>query len=251
MKKLTTALLPLALIVTSFGAHAATSDGKSYAVSAGWAHIMPQGTKQGVQSNSNLILIPSGFTSGAGFELDNADTAEFKLDYLVNDNVTVGLILGVPPKVDIQGKGKLLGDRLDLESFSKVGDVKVYSPVLTGKYTFGDINNKFRPYVGAGFMYASFRDFKLNPEVNTKIALLGGSIRSVDIDDTVAPVAFVGADYNITPNWFATASVSYVHLSTHANLDIVNNASNATLVQGSSKIEINPIVTYLGLGYRF
>ncbi|WP_336935597.1 OmpW/AlkL family protein [Acinetobacter soli] len=251
MKKLTTALLPLALIVTSFGAHAATSDGKSYAVSAGWAHIMPQGTKQGVQSNSNLILIPSGFTSGAGFELDNADTAEFKLDYLVNDNVTVGLILGVPPKVDIQGKGKLLGDRLDLESFSKVGDVKVYSPVLTGKYTFGDINNKFRPYVGAGFMYASFRDFKLNPEVNAKIALLGGSIRSVDIDDTVAPVAFVGADYNITPNWFATASVSYVHLSTHANLDIVSNASNATLVQGSSKIEINPIVTYLGLGYRF
>ncbi|MGZ7881235.1 OmpW/AlkL family protein [Acinetobacter soli] len=251
MKKLTTALLPLALIVTSFGAHAATSDGKSYAVSAGWAHIMPQGTKQGVQSNSNLILIPSGFTSGAGFELDNADTAEFKLDYLVNDNVTVGLILGVPPKVDIQGKGKLLGDRLDLESFSKVGDVKVYSPVLTGKYTFGDINNKFRPYVGAGFMYASFRDFKLNPEVNAKIALLGGSIRSVDIDDTVAPVAFVGADYNITPNWFATASVSYVHLSTHANLDIVSNASNTTLVQGSSKIEINPIVTYLGLGYRF
>ena len=100
-------------------------------------------------------------------------------------------------------------------------------------------------------MYASFRDFKLNPEVNAKIALLGGSIRSVDIDDTVAPVAFVGADYNITPNWFATASVSYVHLSTHANLDVVNNASNATLVQGSSKIEINPIVTYLGLGYRF
>lgn len=251
MKKLTTALLPLALIVTSFGAHAATSDGKSYAVSAGWAHIMPQGTKQGVQSNSNFPLIPSGFTSSAGFELDNADTAEFKLDYLVNDNVTVGLILGVPPKVDIQGKGKLVGDRLDLESFSKVGDVKVYSPVLTGKYTFGDINNKFRPYVGAGFMYASFRDFKLNPEVNAKIAPLGGSIRSVNIDDTVAPVAFVGADYNITPNWFATASVSYVHLSTHANLDVVNNASNATLVQGSSKIEINPIVTYLGLGYRF
>ena len=253
MKKLTTALLPLALIVTSFGAHAATSDGKSYAVSAGWAHIMPQGTKQGVNSSSQVTnsSVYNNFNSAAGFELDNADTAEFKLDYLVNDNVTVGLILGVPPKVDIQGKGKLLGDRLDLESFSKVGDVKVYSPVLTGKYTFGDINNKFRPYVGAGFMYASFRDFKLNPEVNAKIAPLGGSIRSVNIDDTVAPVAFVGADYNITPNWFATASVSYVHLSTHANLDIVSNASNATLVQGSSKIEINPIVTYLGLGYRF
>lgn len=251
MKKLTTALLPLALLVTSFGAQAATSDGNNFAVSAGWAHIMPQGTKQGVQTNSNTQALPSGFTSDAGFELDNADTAEFKLDYLVNDNVTVGLILGVPPKVDIQGKGQLLGGALNLDSFSKVGDVKVYSPVLTGKYTFGNVNNKFRPYVGAGFMYASFRDFKLNPEVNTKIAPLGVSVSNVDIDDAVAPVAFIGADYNITPNWFATASVSYVHLSTHANLDVVTNVGNVTLAQGSSKIEINPIVTYLGLGYRF
>ncbi|WP_288383165.1 OmpW family outer membrane protein [uncultured Acinetobacter sp.] len=254
MKKLTTALLPLALIVTSFGAHAATSDGKSYAVSAGWAHIMPQGTKQGVNSSSQVTnsSVYNNFNSAAGFELDNADTAEFKLDYLVNDNVTVGLILGVPPKVDIQGKGQLLGGALNLDSFSKVGDVKVYSPVLTGKYTFGNINNKFRPYVGAGFMYASFRDFKLNPEVSSRLsATAASSIRNVDIDDTVAPVAFIGADYNITSNWFATASVSYVHLSTHANLDVVNNASNVTVVQGSSKIEINPIVTYLGLGYRF
>lgn len=249
MKKLTTALLPLALLVTSFGAQAATSDGNNFAVSAGWAHIMPQGTKQGVNSTSSIPYFNT-FNSAAGFELDNADTAEFKLDYLVNDNVTVGLILGVPPKVDIQGKGQLLAGNLNLDGFSKVGDVKVYSPVLTGKYTFGAVNNKFRPYVGAGFMYASFRDFKLNPEVNAKIAPLGGTISNVDIDDAVAPVAFIGADYNITPNWFATASVSYVHLSTHANLNVVNPA-NVTFVQGSSKIEINPIVTYLGVGYRF
>lgn len=256
MKKFTQALIPAALLAVSFAAHAETSDGKVLAVSAGWAHIMPQGTKKGVQSTSNNPLVsPSGFTSNAGFELENSDTAEFKFDYLVNDNVSVGLIVGVPPTFDIKGKGSLLNNNLHLDNFSKVGEVKVYSPVITGKYTFGTVESKFRPYVGAGFMYAHFSNFKLDSSVANSPLLqaTNGSIGNVKIDDAVAPVAFIGADYNITKNWFATASVSYVHLSTHASLDIqgTHPLAGAFNVRGESKIEINPIVTYLGVGYRF
>ena len=246
MKKLTKALIPAALFAVSFATHAETSDGKVLAVSAGWAHIMPQGTKQGVYNTPNVFPAPE-----AGFELENSDTAEFKFDYLVNDNVSLGLIVGVPPTFDIKGKGSLLNNNLHLDNFSKVGDVKVYSPVVTGKYTFGAVNNKLRPYVGAGFMYAHFSNFKLDSAVVSDTASKGISIRNVKIDDAVAPVAFIGADYNITKNWFATASVSYVHLSTNAKLDVASNATGATLVTGRSKIEINPIVTYLGVGYRF
>ncbi|WP_151709025.1 OmpW/AlkL family protein [Acinetobacter brisouii] len=253
MKKFTQALIPAALLAVSFAAHAETSDGKVLAVSAGWAHIMPQGTKQGVNSSSNISTstLYNNFNSNAGFELEDSDTAEFKFDYLVNDNVSLGLILGVPPTFDIKGKGQLLGGALNLDKFSKVGDVKVYSPVVTGKYHFGTVDSKFRPYVGAGFMYAHFSDFKLDSAVSADVASKGMSIRNVKIDDAVAPVAFIGADYNINKNWFATASVSYVHLSTHAKLDIYSNLLKTTAVTGTSKIEINPIVTYLGVGYRF
>lgn len=265
MKKFTQALIPAALLAVSFAAHAETSDGKVLAVSAGWAHIMPQGTKQGVNSSSNISTstLYNNFNSNAGFELEDSDTAEFKFDYLVNDNVSLGLILGVPPTFDIKGKGTLLGGALPLDKFSKVGDVKVYSPVVTGKYHFGTIDSKFRPYVGAGFMYAHFSNFKLDSSVSSYLTSptfitvtgnrlpAGASIRNVKIDDAVAPVAFIGADYNINKNWFATASVSYVHLSTHANLNVVENTTGTTLATGSSKIEINPIVTYLGVGYRF
>lgn len=256
MNQITRALLPAALLALSFSSHAETSDGKVVAVSAGWAHIMPQGTKQGVYSTSNNALVSStGFTSNAGFELEDTDTAEFKFDYLVDDNVSLGLILGVPPKLDIKGKGSLLNGNLDLSKFNKVGDVKVYSPVITGKYTFGAVSNKFRPYVGAGLMYAHFSDFKLDSAVanSTLLKATNGSISNVKIDDAVAPVAFIGADYNINSNWFATASVSYVHLSTHASLDVngTHPLAGSFNVQGKTKIEINPIVTYLGLGYRF
>ncbi len=254
MKQMSKVFIPAALLSLSFVTHAETSDGKQFAVSAGWAHIMPQGTKQGVSSSSTVFPtspVFNNFNSNAGFELENTDTAEFKFDYLVNDNVSVGLIVGVPPKLDIKGKGSLLGGALNLDKFNKVGDVKVYSPVITGKYTFGAVTNKFRPYVGAGLMYAHFSNFKLDSAVSSDVAAKGMGIGNVKIDNAVAPVAFIGADYNINSNWFATASVSYVHLNTRASLDVVSNANNATLVTGKTEIEINPIVTYLGIGYRF
>ncbi len=75
------------------------------------------------------------------------------------------------------------------------------------------------------------------------------------VDDAVAPVALIGMDYNINKNWYATASVSYAHLSTKAKLNVngVNPQTGdaLTLISGRSGIEIKPIVTYLGIGYRF
>src|SRR5574343_1533650 len=115
MKKFTQALIPAALLAVSFAAHAETSDGKVLAVSAGWAHIMPQGTKQGVYNTPDTVFKSA---PNAGFELKDSDTAEFKFDYLVNDNVSLGLILGVPPTFDIKGKGQLLGGALPIDKFS-------------------------------------------------------------------------------------------------------------------------------------
>lgn len=251
MNKFVQTLVPIiTLTAVSVAAHAETSDGKTIAISAGWAHIMPQGKAQGVQSDSKVAAL-QGFNPVAGFELEKTNTAEFKIDYLVNDNVSLGLVVGVPPKLDIRGQGKLLAGRLDLDSFNKVGDIKVYSPVLVGKYHFGAVNSTFRPYVGAGIMYAHFSGFKLDGAVSTDVDKKGMKINNVKVDDAVAPVAFIGADYRITQDLFLTASVSYVHLNTHASLNIDNKTTGATVVKGSTAIEVKPIVTYLGFGYRF
>ncbi len=264
MKKLTTALLPLALLVTSFGAQAATSDGKTVGVSAGWLHIMPQGKKQGVSGTS--ALLGSDYSGDSGFEIDNSDTGGLLFDYYVNDNVSLEFVAGYPPKMKIDGKGSILkgrptvngGNGLDLASLGEVGEVDAYTPVLLGKYQFGTVESKFRPFVGAGFMYAHFSNFKLGSDVNSRLnssvvgGTLGLNVSKVDIDDAVAPVATIGADYNFNKDWFATASVTYAHLKTRAKLDINSSTLQGTQVlQGESDIEINPIVTYLGVGYRF
>ena len=269
MRKLTTALLPVALLATSFATHAATSDGKTFSVSAGWLHIMPQGEKQGINGTvtGKSIASPNG-----GFEIDDADTGAILFDYYVNDNVSLEFVGGVPPKMKIDGKGTILESvgGLNLDQLGEVGEVDAYTPTLLAKYQFGSVNSKFRPFVGAGIMYAHFSNFKLEGGVNEKLTaalkannpVLGGlagnlSISDVNIDDAVAPVATIGADYNFNKDWFATASVTYAHLQTNASLNIngdgaaVNALKMNPVVTGKTEIEINPIVTFVGLGYRF
>ncbi len=66
------------------------------------------------------------------------------------------------------------------------------------------------------------------------------------------PVFNVGANYAVTDNWFVGLSVSYLPLSSTATLTTQNAgaAGNATVVS-HTKIKIDPVVTYLNVGYRF
>ena len=227
---------------------------------------MPQGEKQGVTGDitsktvQGALKTNSVYDGDAGFEIDDADTGGLLFDYYVNDNVVLELVAGVPPKMEIDGKGIILKEAggVNLGSVGKVGEVDAYTPVVLGKYQFGTVDSKFRPYVGAGIMYAHFSDFKLEGGVNEKIAnsnavtkLIQPEVRNVEIKDAVAPVVTVGADYNFNKDWFATASVTYAQLDTKATLDLYSNTLKETALKGSTKIEINPIVTYVGIGYRF
>jgi outer membrane protein len=247
MKKIALVCTAMAAAVVSASSFAANSEGQRFAVSAGWMHIMPQGKAQGVKSTN--ALLGSVNDAQSGFEIKDADTGAILFDYLVNDNVSLELVAGVPPKMDVEGKGSIVQNRVNLEKVSTLADLKAYTPALLAKYQFGTASSKFRPFVGAGVMYAHFSDVKATNETNSYLkTAIGGQINSIEVKDAVAPVALLGADYNFNKNWYATASVSYAHLSTEATL----NASSALgALQGKTKIEINPVVTYLGLGYRF
>ncbi|WP_222423172.1 OmpW family outer membrane protein, partial [Siminovitchia fortis] len=71
----------------------------------------------------------------------------------------------------------VIGDRLDLlqnipitnlGNKSKAATVRAWTPALEAQYQFGKPGvNKFRPYIGAGLMYAYFNDIKLNPQIES------------------------------------------------------------------------------------
>ncbi|MCK7609921.1 hypothetical protein M0D70_11080 [Acinetobacter portensis] len=61
-------ILPIALLgLTAVTAtHAETSDGKTFGVSAGWLHVMPQSSEQGV---NNQLGNNWNMTDNAGFKV--------------------------------------------------------------------------------------------------------------------------------------------------------------------------------------
>ena len=57
------------------------------------------------------------------------------------------------------------------------------------------------------------------------------------------------ATYAITKDWFVGLSVSYLPLKTTATID--TTLINGARIQSEAKIKINPVVTFLNVGYRF
>lgn len=255
--------------------------------------------KEDVAGYAIINGLDSWQAQNTGLEADDVDTLGLTFNYHINDNVSLQLIGGIPPKVDIKGKGAITAplsgiakpgglpgqlypelDLLynipitDLDSYSKAATARAWTPVLEIQYQFGTSGvNKFRPYLGAGLMYAYFNDVKLNKGIESDLVSAGHMIQNiydekagaaldgkessgemrvkVKANDAIAPVVTAGFTYDITPSWFATASVSYAKLNNKATIDVVNKTTNEKLIHASTKIDIDPVITFVGLGYRF
>nr|WP_228259981.1 OmpW family outer membrane protein [Acinetobacter sp. ANC 4779] len=237
----------------------------------------------------------SSWNSNAGIEVEDIDTLGLMLDYYVNENVSLQLIGGIPPKVDLKGRGQvyapfsavghpispdqnlyLKSDILitDLEKYDTAASARAWTPAVEAIYHFGKPGiNKFRPYIGAGVMFAHYTDIKLNDGVKNDLVAAGHMIQNIydgeagaalegrtssgDIrvkttaDDAIAPIISLGFNYDFKPNWYATASVSYAKLNNKTDIKVTNNNTGEQLIHASTKIDVDPLITYVGVGYRF
>ena len=206
---------------------------------------------------------------------------------------------GIPPKVDILGKGQvfapltgkvspsgiaggLLGDFeiskdipiTNLEQGNGVASsARAWLPAAEVHYQFGKSGvNKFRPYVGAGVLYAYFNDIELNSGIRQDLEMAGhqiqnikddkagaaledklsGSGMSVDVeaDSAFAPIVTLGATYDFNDRGFGVGSVSYAKLNSDTTITVKNDAGEE-LIRSSTTLDIDPYITYLGVGYRF
>ncbi len=209
------------------------------------------------------------------------------------------LIGGIPPKVDIEGKGQIFAPMsgtanpggiaaqlfpelslqqdvpiTNLGNKSKVATTRAWTPALEVQYQWGKSGvHKLRPYVGFGVMYAHFSSIKMNGQTTADLVAAGHMIQNilddkagaaldgktssanpfvrVKADDAFAPIATLGATYDFATNWYAVASVSYAKLNNRTNIDVIDANKGTKLIHATTKIDIDPIMTYLGIGYRF
>lgn len=148
-----------------------------------------------------------------------ADTIpEVDFTYMLTNNVGVELILGTS-KHSVTAAG------------SEIATVKVLPPTLTAQYHFNP-EGQFRPYVGAGVNYTRFYGFK------DKSNGLGLSVKK----NSFGPALQAGIDLPLTKDVFLNLDIKKIWIKTKVHSTVVGDAGT---------LDINPLVTSVGIGTKF
>lgn len=232
-------------IAAAFAAPAMAQTAGSNIVNLGWFHLAPQDSSETLRINSPASV--AGPVAGSGATVGNADTLGVAFTHFFTDNVAITTDVGIPPTFKLTGTGTIA-------SAGEVGKAKQWSPAVIAKWYFGDGNSQFRPFVGAGVSYVWYSDVELSNQfqglLSTKFTGSATAAKSTaDLSSSWAPVLNVGATYNFNKNWSLGFSVAYIPLKTKA--DITTTLPSGTQVKSSTSLTLNPIVTFLSVGYKF
>jgi outer membrane protein len=251
----------------------------SNVVSLGWLHVAP------VQSSTPMSIaiapapvhaplrLPSSFTAaGTDLRVSSTDTVGLMASHFLTDHLAVTLMAGIPPLQSVSAHGTVVPPgpagvmaKLDIGDPALnpvIKSVRAWTPGLLMQYYFRDPDAKFRPFIGAGISYAWFSDFQmsnnfiagLRESLGAPLAAAAGqpgeTQSQIKASTSWNPLANIGFSYRVTPRFGVMASVTYMPLSTTANL-YLKSAGGRTLALAKSKININPLLPYVGVTYTF
>lgn len=216
-----------------------------FVANVGWFHLAPQVSSQPFSISA---LGTTSTASGSSADVSDADTLGLTATYFFTDHIAVEGVFGIPPRMKLTGTGTLSG-------IGQLGKAYEWSPTLLAKYYFFNAKSRFRPYVGAGGAYVWYSGVKLSGAMSSGTFLYSSAYQSAlegpttaKLSSSFAPVINAGLVYNINEHWSLNASVSYMWLSTRATL---TTHSSVGTVTSRSKIHVDPLITYLSVGYHF
>jgi outer membrane protein len=160
---------------------------------------------------------------GGNVDITDAYVPEVDLSYFFTENIAIEAIAAVTPH-DVDATGTTLG-QVDL------GSVWLLPPTVLLQYHL-PLGNGFKPYVGAGVNYTVF----FNEDAP------GGTVTSIDYDNTFGWALQAGVDYQLNERWMLNLDVKKVFISTDVSLN--GGAINAD-------VDIDPWIVGVGFGYKF
>ncbi len=214
----------LALAVALLAANQASAQtAGTWLVKAGYNRITPKVT-------SGDLSAPS--LPGTKVDVDSADSLILTGAYMITDNVSTELFLGLPYKHDLVGDGSIKG-------VGKIGTVEQLPPTLMLQYRFLEAKSGFRPYIGLGATYAKFQK-ETGSAALTALTNPGGAT-TLRVDDAWGVTAQLGATYAFNEKWFADFSVQKTYIKTTAHLSTGQSIDT----------RLDPVSVNFSIGYRF
>ncbi|MFZ6772683.1 OmpW/AlkL family protein [Undibacterium sp. SXout7W] len=180
-------------------------------------------------SNGPAFLTPQP----AGVTVGNATTILFGFTRKLTDHFDLDIVMGLPPKHDVYGRGTLA-------AYGITAKVKQRAPTAFINYNFGDVTNKFRPFVGLGVNYTQFFDATSTPLGD----IATGGPTKIQLKESYGFAAQIGASYKFTDRWSIVGSV--------ATAEVKSDMTATTgSIERKTTINFRPVVLTLGIGYSF
>lgn len=216
--------------------------------------------------------VQSDFVSDTTNHVGSSNTLALTYSYFVTDHLAVKVEGGIPANFKLYGDGVVqptgpLGAAVAIDlgdaSYNPLAKAKQWSPAILVQYYFRDANEKIRPYLGIGATYTWFTDIKADDDFNNALNTRFGATLAAGngklgqsttvgaaASDDLAPIFNMGVSAELSKRWSLSGSLSYTLLKTTANITI--DAEDGTrLATSRIKLDLNPLVAALVVGYRF
>ncbi|WP_226506255.1 OmpW family outer membrane protein [Pseudomonas sp. MWU16-30317] len=184
--------------------------------------------------DSGNLKVDGARVSGTKATLDSDTQLGLAFAYMLDDHWGVELLLATPFQHSVGVKGAGLG--------GKLADIKQLPPTLSLQYYPLDKDSRFQPYAGVGINYTKFYDEDLTSERKAQ------GFSNLRMQDSVGFAGQIGADYMLTDSIMLNAAVWYVDINTKATVD---GPTALGAQETKVKVDVDPWVYMVGVGYRF
>jgi len=214
-----------------------------FANQAGDILIRGGATSVNPDSDKAAVLLGGSNATGASLSVDDNTQLGLNFVYFYDSNWAVEVLAATPftHDVTLNDPTAALGDALGVPAGldgAKLAEVTHLPPTVSALY-YIDTGTAFKPYVGVGINYTVF--FKEEFEAGPKS--LG--LSNLKLDGSFGLAVQVGADYEIDKNWSVNVSARYIDISSDATFDVAGDSI------GTAKVDVNPMVYSIMLGYKF
>ncbi|WP_400099670.1 OmpW family protein [Cupriavidus sp. CuC1] len=230
------------ILIAAIGNSAHAQSAGDTVMSLGWAHVAPQTGSDPVMVTSiggvpTNVEVPGSSVGALSF-----DTAGIQSEHYLTDHIGVALLGGFPMRTKLEGRGTLAG-------YGVLGDARTWSPELLLRYHFGDPESRIRPFAGAGISYTWYTDARITNSAFIAQTFGPGGSATVDASSSWSPVVQVGLDYRISKHWSVGALVGYMPSDT--NVTVRGRTAQGLEIVNQTKVRLRPIITFVGVSYRF
>jgi outer membrane protein len=182
-----------------------------------------------LSSNGPAFLTPQP----AGIDVGNDVILQIVYTRRLNAHWDFDLQFGTPPKLNVRGTGALAPFGV-LASFRQAGP----SAFIT--YNFGEVEDRFRPFIGLGVNYSRFYD----ATTTASGRLASGGPTRINASESFGPAAKIGASWRLGERWYLVGAIGTAKVKT-----------DITAVTGSierkTTVDLRPLAYTLGVAYSF